>query len=772
MFFTKSPHRANFRFLNQFNKEKGQLSDGDVSFQTSFLAHEGDVFSWQISDESRWGASRTLVPLNKPGVTKSSKVTLTPEGKVEIIGGAKEVLMRGHFGVSGQTSIFEFELSETCQFFGMGEKYFGQQELSGYRAKFYNTDVWSDFHFAQWGDNPSDPPYFSTPYVIVRTGETFVGLLLDNPSPAFMETPGIDDSRVFVEWQRTSPNLILGSEGGEPNLVIIVGPSLPELTKKLQKLVGITPLPPLWSLGYHQSKWGYGGDEDLLELDRKFNENQIPCDGLWLDLDYMDGYRIFSVSEEMFPNGPSNTAAELAKSGRRIVPIIDPGVKRDKGYDVYDDGMKHGAFCKNSEGREFIGLVWPGETVFPDFTQSKVRDWWSGYAAKFRSLGFGACWVDMNDPSTGPVDPCEMLFADGKDAHELHRNQYALGMQMATFQGFLKARPNERPFILSRSGFTGSSRYSAIWTGDNLSNYFYLKISIPTAIGMSLSGQPFAGMDIGGFGGNVTDELMLDWMKLAFLFPFARNHNGKGNRDQEPFAFPSAVMQVLRRYIRLRYKLLPYLYNLFIQHETSGEPILRPVLYHYNEANVEKLDDQFMIGADILQAPFVNTEKTRSVTLPGKSVWYDARNGEWLKPGVHTAKRSREETPMFIRSGAIIPMQPGTPITSHKEMHKICFHVFVPPDWTGESSYTYKIDDGISFDYQRGVRSSIKVEVTAVKGHLLLNLTEHADDFGNIEPTFVFHGSPKSVKLKSSILNVEPAKVVLTGKALLAQVSK
>lgn len=771
MFFNKSPYRGNFRFLTRFNAEQGELTDGEKSFQTSLTSYRGDVFHLQISDPKLWGESRIIEPLDVPAVEDSKKVELNEKGEIIVRGSRNKVLLKGKFGVLNQSSMWEFEVDENAQYFGMGEKYFGQQELSGYRAKFWNTDVWSDFHFAQWGGFPSDPPYYSAPYIVVRTGETYVGLLLHNPSPAFMETPGQDDSRVFVEWQRTWPHLLLGNEGGEPNLWILVGPTLQELTQKLQKLVGVTPLPPLWSLGYHQSRWGYGGHDDLLELDRKFEENQIPCDGLWMDLDYMREFRIFTVDKKAFPEGPQVTADLLAKNGRRIVPIIDPGVKFEKGYNVYDDGTKNDVFCRTSEGKEFIGLVWPGETVFPDFTQERVRKWWANYASQFRGSGFGGCWVDMNDPSTGPVDPYEMWFNGGKDHHNLHRNHYALLMQKATFEGFLKQKPNERPFILSRSGFFGSSKYAAIWTGDNVSNYFYLGNSIPCAIGMSISGQPFAGMDIGGFGGDVTDELMVDWIKLAFLFPFTRNHNGLGNRSQEPFAFPVPVMSTIRRYIRLRYKLLPYLYNLFIDQEENGDPILRPVLYHYSDEGSEKLDDQFMIGKDILQAPFVKDEKSRSVNLPGNQPWYDARTGEWVAPGQVTVKRNKEETPLYIRPGAILPMQMGTPTSAHKEMHKVNFHIFAPDDWTGEESYTYKVDDGISFDYQKGVRSAITITAISANGHLVIDLKELADDFGAVEPNFVIHGSPKSVKLKGHTLPLKSAKVTLTGKALSVKVS-
>ncbi|NDE62274.1 MAG: hypothetical protein EB038_08805, partial [Cyclobacteriaceae bacterium] len=352
--------------MTGFNSETNQLSDVKKNFTVQIEHFENGISHLSILDDNLWGSNRALLSLNPPSPTSEGVLFLESDGKLNLQLG--ELQLSGRFGVLGKTSIFEFETPESTQFFGMGEKYFGQQELSGYRAKFWNTDVWGDFHFAQWGSFPSDPPYFSTPYLACRVGETFFGLLLHNPSPTFIETPGMDDSRVFVEWQRTSPTLLLGSEGGQPNLWVIHGPTLQDVTRKLQKLIGVTPLPPLWSLGYHQSKWGYGGHDDLLDLDQKFAEHGIPCDGLWMDLDYMKEFRIFTVDPKAFPDGPEKTSDLLAKNGRKIVPIIDPGVKYEPGYDVYDDGHKEGIFCQTSEGEEFIGLVWPGETVFPDFT--------------------------------------------------------------------------------------------------------------------------------------------------------------------------------------------------------------------------------------------------------------------------------------------------------------------------------------------------------------------------------------------------------------------
>ncbi|MDX2065812.1 MAG: glycoside hydrolase family 31 protein [Fimbriimonadaceae bacterium] len=776
MFFNKYPHPANFVPIpiafppvssSEVRAEVGiELDQQPGSAELAWFAD--DVACLTVR-HARFGPNRSLVPLEPPAPGPAGRIQPTNDG-FQVLGRDGQPILSlaaQGFGACGEASMFQFAVPSEVTFYGLGEKTYGEIELSGYRNRFWNTDVWSDFHFAQWGGYPTDPPYFSTPYVLVRSAQGYVGLLLHNPYPAFIETPGIEEARVFVEWQRTHEHLLMGNDGGEPCLYIIAGDTIADVTRKLQRLVGVTPRPPIWALGYHQSRWGYAGHDDLTELDRQFATHQIPCSALWMDLDYMDGYRIFTVADSAFPGGPQRTADALAANGRRIVPIIDPGVKLDPGYQVYDDGTAHGHFCLTQEGRAFVGLVWPGETVFPDFARSETRAWWAGYARDFRASGFGACWVDMNDPSTGPVDPTEMRFEGATLPHAAHRNQYALGMQIATQDGFLQAEPNERPFILSRSGYTGSSRYAAIWTGDNVSNEFYLRLSVPTSLGMSLSGLPFNGPDLGGFGGDVTDALMVEWMKAGFLFPFLRNHCGRGHRDQEPFNFPPAVMQLLRRYIRLRMKLMPYLYQQFVRQSICGDPIMRPMLYAEDSARTERIADQFLIGPSILQAPFLDLgSPSREVYLPSDGPWYDTNTGRWLSPGTHRVSRQRDGSPIYVAPFAVIPMQAGTPTDNAVDLLNPVFHVFLPSSDACETASIrerYLADDGLSFDYQRGVESEIELEMSIADGNIAIAVNTLSDAFGEIRPTFVFHGRPDAVHLNGQLVQLERTRTAWAG---------
>lgn len=770
MFFSKYPSPANFSFAQTLS-DNNPVAIGNREVNLDLANYESGIGRLTFWNNDIWPSNLCLDPLsplkeNGHQTLKASSDQLTIQDK-DGNPLLKTVPNQG-IGLNDKAWCVQFQVPQGCRYYGMGQKLFGELELSGYRTVFWNTDVWSDFHWAQWGENPSDPPYFSTPYLAIKLPEGgYVGILLHDPATTFMETPGKDDSRVFVEWQRTSEHLVLGAYDGEPNLWFVTGDTIKEITQKINLLVGTTPTPPLWSLGYHQSRWGYGGEKDLLDLDMRFTEAQIPCSGLWLDLDYMTGYRIFKTNPKMFPNGVQSVADKLAKNGRRIVPIIDPGVKHEPGYHVYDDGHKNKVFCLNKEGNEFIGMVWPGHTVFPDFTQVRVRDWWAGYCNDFLKEGFGACWVDMNDPSTGPINPHDMLFDDGRRAHLEHRNQYALGMQMATQQGFLKGRPNERPFILSRSGFIGSSRYCAVWHGDNVSNDFYLKSSITTTIGMGLSGHVFTGADIGGFGGDCPPRLMERWCQANFLFPFFRNHSTAGTKHQEPFAYPKNAQDTIGHYIRLRYRFLPYLYSLFAQHETQGDPIVRPLFYHYEQGGLDEITDQFMVGPWLLQAPVVEHESEhRRFRLPGRRLWMDARSGDWIKPGTHDFHVARQETLLFFKAGAIVPIQPEEPTTTEIDLNRPVILITVPETYQGTTEDTYIADDGISFDYQQGKRSEIKITVTGTHKGLNISWKQTKEGYGEIKPRFVTNVRHGAIKVNGKRVRKQPYQIRLTGRIL------
>lgn len=767
MYFTKVPHPANFAYSRAYDAKKGTVRVGDRALNARVRAFVGDVYHLELSAAELWTENLNLAPLNEPEpLSDLGRLHLSRGFEIELLDDEGCPVLHSKageaFGLMGQASIFLFEIPQGARFFGMGEKTFGRLELSGIRTKFWNTDVWADFHWKQWEEHTSDPYYLSVPYVVMQVGSIFVGILYENPCAPFIET----GAGTTIPTEHAEPkNLVIGALDGLPSLWIIYGPSLAEVTSKMARLVGTTPVPPLWALGYHQSRWGYGGESDLTILDKEFAARGIPCDGLWLDIDYMDGYRVFTFAKKRFPRGAERSALRMAKRSRQVIPILDPGVKQEKGYAVYDDGTRRKVFCQNPQGLPFVGMVWPGRTVFPDFSMPKARDWWAGYVAEFRELGFTGCWVDMNDPATGAVDPQDMLFRDGTIPHLFFHNQYALGMQMASFDGFLKARPDQRPFILSRSGWIGTSRYAAVWTGDNVSNRFYLRSCIPTTLNLALSGIPFNGPDVGGFGGDTTESLMIDWVKCCFLFPFMRNHSVFGCREQEPWRFSKRAERIIGRYIRLRYKLLPYLYNLFIEQEETGHPAIRPILYHY--ADKKAIHDQFLVGRDLLQAPFLEeAHERRTIVLPGASPWFSLESGDWLKAGTTAAGAELASTPLFVRHGAILPTLPGERTTNEKDLSEVEFHIFLQK---GKASVVYRWDDGETYGYRRGERSSVLVEAEARGAAIDVRVRECDDGFGPLRYTVFVYGGFSRATLDGLPVHLTRERVQWTGKPIMVK---
>ena len=771
MYFNKYPHVANFAFAEKYEATRSAFDIGSRKFSLQVDSYGSGIHRLQVLHPDTWSPNHCLTQLCPPEGTGNG-LTISPDFQIAIQNSKGETVLQSRagatFGVCADQWVIRFEVDPETRYYGLGEKNFGRLELSGLRTKFWNTDVWGDFHYTHWADQPVDPPYISIPYVILKRANGYVGILLHTGFPTFMEIPGDDASRAFEAWRHTSPQIILGAEGGHPDIWILEAPTLRELTQKYQKLIGVTPTPPLWSLGYHQCRWGYEGEAHLVDLDVNFEKHQFPCDGLWLDIDYMRGYRVFTTEEKHFPKGVGHTIGLMKKNDRKVVPILDPGVKFEKGFEVYEDGHKKDVVCWNRQGGEYVGIVWPGETVFPDFSLQEGRDWWAGYCAKFMQSGFRAAWVDMNDPSTGPVDPTGMLFNRGTQPHEKYHNQYALGMQMATFQGFLQAKPNERPFILTRSGFVGTAKYSAAWTGDNVSNYFYLKASVPTSLNLALSGIPFNGPDVGGFGDEPSDGLMLDWVKTCFLFPFMRNHTGDGSkRGQEPWKFKAETLEQIRKYVRLRYKFLPYLYNLFIDQEELGDPPMRPLLYEFEgQADLETVSQQFMIGPSILQAPVVD-EKKRSVSaiLPGKGPWLDANSGKWKKKSV-TVKPAFGETALYFRNGSVVPMQKGIATTNTKDISNVDVLLAFAPGTTGETSYAYRSDDGLSYGYRDGERSCLQISASW-KGKALSISSQHVENgFGAIQAEFLVPAGFEKIEVDGRPGIISEEALELTGAPL------
>ena len=787
MYYNKYPFSHNFRFISDATVRPAATGcsltfpvpqpglDTPIIGSGEVRSHAGDIHHFTVRSEL-WPVNHATAGLDfraagapdvvaaaagDPGGRETTSLNITPHFQLRLEGPDGSAILQSDpgrgFGVCGRQSMVRFQLGPDDRFYGMGEKWFDRLELSRVQTRFWNTDAWGDFDPMVCESGTPDPMYASIPYLMLRRNDTFIGILVNNPETVFMSTGAAPTAEGQIKAAEADGCFTVGCESGPLDLIIILGPSPAELTGKLQRLLGTTPLPPAWALGYHQSRWGYGSREDLQWLNDNLDRHAIPCDGIWLDIDYMDGYRLFTFNPHHFPE-PAADIASVQSGGRHVVPILDPGVKQEAGYAVHDSGLATGAFCLNPQGLPYVGLVWPGATVFPDFSTETGRTWWRDHVVTFARLGFHGAWLDMNDPSTGSVPATDMLFDSRSKPHESYHNQYALGMAAATREAFLEARPEERPFLLCRSACAGSGRFTALWTGDNFSSYRHLARAIPTTLNLALSGIPFNGPDVGGFLGDVTQSLFLDWVKACVLFPFFRIHSCADTRRQEPWSFSDRTLEIAREHIRLRYHLRPYLYQLFIRQEATGEPILRPLFHDYpGDRRFDLTADAFMAGPDLLHAPFVAEDATeRDVELP-EGTWYALDTGEWLTGGGRVVRTKDDRTtPLFARGGAILPWS-TIPERDHRwDGTAVAFLMVMAPGeavgaGAGPRSREYVWDDGLTFGYRNGRRSTLAITATpaaaAHAGRVTVEVTHRAHGAGTLRPTLMLTGARKEVRL-------------------------
>lgn len=543
----------------------------------------------------------------------------------------------------------------------------------------------------------------------------------------------------LTHWSRfdigaTQPGVLqMLAHSPELDYYIIYGETPAEILQTYTELTGRMPLPPKWALGYHQCRWSYESEEKVRALAHEFRSRRIPCDVIHFDIDYMRGYRVFTWSPKRFP-APAKLLADLKQEGFKSVTIVDPGVKYepDGEYPIYHEGLEKDCFVRTPEGNLVSGYVWPDRSVFPDFLRPEVRQWWGNWQRTLTDVGVAGIWNDMNEPTLDdrpfgdngnkipfPLDAPQGPAEEGATHAEAH-NLYGLTMARASYEGLEKLRPNQRSFVLTRSGYAGIQRWSAVWMGDNQSLWEHLEMSLPMLLNMGLSGVPFIGADIGGFAGNATAELFARWMQVGMLYPFMRGHSALHTAQHEPWVFGDRTEKICREYIELRYQLLPYLYSLFWEASQTGAPILRPLLYHYpHDPKTYHIHDQVLLGSDLMAAPVYRPGvEARVVYLP-EGIWYDWWTGEQYKGNTHILANSPlERMPMYVKAGAIIPMQPVVQYVDERPIQQLKMRI-----WQGEGEFTLYEDDGNSFDYTAGQWSTTtyrvreqQVEISARQG--------------------------------------------------------
>jgi alpha-glucosidase len=489
-------------------------------------------------------------------------------------------------------------------------------------------------------------------------------------------------------------------------------------------LIGKMEMPPLWALGYQQCRWSYSPDSRIINIADTFRLKKIPCDVIWMDIDYMEKFKIFTFDKIKVPN-PKGVNDYLHHKGFHSVWMIDPGVSATTGYSVYDTGSKGNHWVQTTDLKEYNGKVWPGACAFPDFTRPDTRTWWGDLYKDFMATGVDGVWNDMNEPAVfdGPDNtmPVNNWHRGGGDLepgnHLRYHNVYGMLMAKATREGILKANPDKRPFVLTRAGYLGSNRFAASWTGDNSSTVEHMKLSIPMSLNFGLSGQPFNGPDLGGFNGNCTAELFGQWMAMGAFFPFMRGHACKGTNNKEPWAFGPEIENVSRIALQRRYRLLPYFYSLFHEAAETGMPIMRPVFFaDPRDTTLRKEEQVFLVGNDILIIP----KWAVHPTIP-KGIWRTASiTGE-------NSTSDKYQADVKIKGGAIIPL--GKIIENTTQYSLDSLTLLVSLNEKGRARGTVYDDAGDGYNYQKGeyitydfeamqTGSTVKVVINHKKGNL------------------------------------------------------
>ena len=574
-------------------------------------------------------------------------------------------------------------------YFGLGDKP-GPMNRRNHAYTMWNTD------FFGWQES-DDPLYKTIPFFIGLRKGTAYGLFFDNTYRSSFDFG--KESRDYFSF---------GADSGELNYYFIAGPEPKRIVQQFTALVGRTPLPPLWSLGYQQSRYSYYPEARAREIVQTLREKKIPADAIYFDIDYQQGNAPFTVNRQDFPHF-EKMISDFRAQGMRTILITDLHIKKDPahGYVPYDSGTKQDVFVKNPAGSVYVGNVWPGDSVFPDFTLSRVRDWWGGLYKDFANMGVAGFWNDMNEPATFqtlsktmPLDNVHRLDDGTTLDHRAIHNVYGMENTRATHDGLLKLRPDERPFVLTRAAYAGTERYAATWTGDNSATWNHIGMSVPQIMNLGLSGYALVGADVGGFAGSPPVDLLTRWYELGVFYPIYRDHAAKGTADHEPWASGPEQEAIRKRYIELRYKLLPFIYTAMEETSRTGVPLMEPIFLEYPGAEDYYGDDHaFLFGKDLFVAPVV-TEKVdaEDIHLPPGD-WYDFWTAEIHSNNDHISLHpALAETPMYVRAGAIVPMQPVVQSTNEEPGGPLELRVYMGDDCHG----TLYQDDGLTFAYQKG----------------------------------------------------------------------
>ena len=642
--------------------------------------------------------------------------------------------------ISEETSSVEFEgapslrgpLHPDAHVYGLGDKV-KSFDRRGKSYTLWNKGTWG------WDARKTDPLNKSVPFVLVLEGERAHGIFIDNPSKALVDV-GASNKKQFVYEASHAPVW---------DVYLFAGPDPKSVLEAWTALTGRMPLPPRWALGFQQSRWSYPTEGDVREVAAQLRANQVPADVVWLDIEYHQDYAPFTVNETAFPNfGP--LISDLLAMHLRTVIITDMGIKKAPGAEPYESGTTQDVFLRKPNGSVFVGQAWPGDSVFPDFSLSRVRTWWGGLYAPYVEQGVAGFWNDMNEPDLlggdSMPDDVRHRLDDGTSVdHLTAHNAYGHLNARATWEGVKALRPTARPFVLTRASFAGTQRWAATWTGDNRANREHLAVTIPQLVNLGVSGQPFVGADVGGFVGCPDRELLVEWHELGAYQPFFRNHATWGSCRREPWASGPAVLARIRTAIEARYRLLPYLYTAFEETARTGLPVMRPLWLEYaSDPSTFANDRAFMLGRDLLVAPKLAAGAGPwDVVLPVAD-WWDVSAGLLVRDGgsITVTPMAGESVRVFARAGSIIPQQPVAQWADGQPAGELTLDV-----WPGEACEgSLYLDAGDGYGYQAGELRRVGFACDATESGITVRSTTASGAF----PTWwsstrvVIHGVPRA----------------------------